>query len=405
MIHFKMQFSNPKRMTEIEKKLHELIVVYQNSKPEVPMVQSLYTGYPGFYLFRLYARQYLDEHDPALENELVEFITVTLSNPINWTSFSNGISGIAWFLQHIHTAGFIELEEELFLDFDQVVCESALRDLKAKNHDFMHGGLGNMIYLINRSAKNEQCKTFVKILIKELEELAVQAENGLFWEESEIMLDEHNQTDRIINLHVSHGQAGKMVVLSNALLAGFEEARPVLEKAVQFLCAQENPESGIIAQSIVNGNTNEFVHVGWCRGNISMSLSMHLAANALGDTNLLEKAKAVALNTLKFYTLEKANISDSAFCHGTAGLAHMYLQLYLKMNDSRFKVASDYWMQETLKLAHFKDGLAGFKSFNGPKKAWENDYGLLTGTAGIGLAFITYLSPQINAWDATLLLQ
>ena len=71
-----------------------------------------------------------------------------------------------------------------------------------------------------------------------------------------------------------------------------------------------------------------------------------------------------------------------------------------------FKDAADYWFEQTLKMATFEDGLAGFKTLYMPdsKPNWVNEYGFLTGVTGIGLALLTYYYEMEPTWDECLLL-
>jgi hypothetical protein len=71
-----------------------------------------------------------------------------------------------------------------------------------------------------------------------------------------------------------------------------------------------------------------------------------------------------------------------------------------------FKNAADYWFQATLKMARFPNGLAGFKALHmeDGKPFWVNEYGLLEGISGRGLAMLTYYYEMEPAWDECLLL-
>ena len=62
-------------------------------------------------------------------------------------------------------------------------------------------------------------------------------------------------------------------------------------------------------------------------------------------------------------------------------------------------------IKETLKMAKFPDGLAGFKTYR-PEKygGWTNQYDMLEGIPGIGLAMLSYISETEPTWDECLLL-
>ena len=79
--------------------------------------------------------------------------------------------------------------------------------------------------------------------------------------------------------------------------------------------------------------------------------------------------------------------------------------MYNYTQRDEFKQAALYWFDQTLKMAKFEDGLAGYKTWRSIEYGgWQNDYGLLTGIAGIGLALISAVSDIEPAWDECLLL-
>jgi hypothetical protein len=111
------------------------------------------------------------------------------------------------------------------------------------------------------------------------------------------------------------------------------------------------------------------------------------------------------LHATKRRGLQKNGVVDAGICHGTAGIAHIFNRFYRDTQLDSFKHATDYWIDQTLKMAKFKDGLAGYKSWQGHENGWKNEYGLLEGIAGIGLVLHSYLHPEIEpTWDSCLLL-
>lgn len=87
-------------------------------------------------------------------------------------------------------------------------------------------------------------------------------------------------------------------------------------------------------------------------------------------------------------------------------IGHIFYRAWWNTKIPEFKDAADYWFEQTLKMAFFEDGLAGFKAFEMPdqKPTWVNKYGLLEGIAGIGLAMLTYDNKMEPVWDECLLL-
>jgi hypothetical protein len=92
-------------------------------------------------------------------------------------------------------------------------------------------------------------------------------------------------------------------------------------------------------------------------------------------------------------------------CHGTAGIGHIFYRMWWNTQLPQFKEAADYWFGQTLKMGKFTDGLAGYKAWHTEEYGgWVNEYGLLIGISGIGLALLSYYFGVEPAWDECLLL-
>ncbi|NOQ73350.1 MAG: hypothetical protein GQ574_15195 [Crocinitomix sp.] len=389
------------KITSKLKEFHELY----NGNFDPNGHHSLYSGQSGVLLFRLYHQVYLKTPNPKLENDLIAFISNQLGSIDARPTFANGIAGFAWFLQHLKVCGFIDLDEEVLGHFDDDIIASARRELKGNNHDFMHGGLGAFVHLIQRYPHKLELKETLIELAQLLEKTGVKSDKGITWrEDSDYLEGEEDCT--VINFHISHGQASKILVLTKMVEKGIEEVKPLLNDTVRFLLSYEDEESGLIPSRLVDDKKELKTHLGWCRSNIAIGLALYQAALVLKDDLLAEKAIEIGLNTIERSLSSSQMPSDATFCHGKIGISHMYNRYYQYTGVAAFKKASDHWMQLTLDSAVFEDGIAGFKSWDSVKGEWENKHGLLSGVAGIGLGLLAYISEDANpsAWDAALLL-
>ncbi len=95
---------------------------------------------------------------------------------------------------------------------------------------------------------------------------------------------------------------------------------------------------------------------------------------------------------------------DACFCHGTSGIAHIFNRMWRETGMPECKDAAAYWIGQTLSLAKFEDGLAGYKTWQGTERGFQNEYGLLEGIAGIGLVLLSYHYEIEPTWDECLLL-
>ena len=154
-----------------------------------------------------------------------------------------------------------------------------------------------------------------------------------------------------------------------------------------------------------NNTPSESSRLAWCYGDLGISMALYQVSKVT-DNKILEKlAIEVLLNASNRRNLVSEQVIDAGLCHGTAGIAHIFNRMYRNTGIEKFKETSDFWIEETLKMAKFDDGLAGYKAWHTEKYGgWVNEYGLLEGIAGIGLALISAVSDIEPKWDECLLL-
>ena len=391
----------------IQNKILEILDYYKKQHPKLNLPGSLFSGKIGVFLFRLAAQRHFNQPDPNFEKELVTFVENQISKPIGLTNFCHGLSGFAWFLHYLNTEEFTDIDQSLFEQLDEVIFNVRQEQFKELNHDFLHGALGDMWYFAERAKFSKKCQTYLIEYVNFLSETATNHLKGIFWYESPIMKDELGQNNQVVNLHISHGQASKIAVLAKALSCGVATAKKPLLFAITYLLSTQESvfEKASIPHVIVNNKKEMFTHLGWCRGNLAISIVLFNAGEVLNDLKLKQKALEIALQTLALNTPQKAVIKELGFCHGTTGLAYMYNRLFEITENSSFKNAADYWFSITLQLATFKNGVAGFKSYNSHSGKWEIEHGLLEGASGAGLAMLSHLSDNKATWDACFLLR
>ena len=99
---------------------------------------------------------------------------------------------------------------------------------------------------------------------------------------------------------------------------------------------------------------------------------------------------------------EQTWLNDCGICHGSAGVAMMFRRFYLETQEKIFHDAWIHWINFTLNFKRFDDGLAGFKTFESGE--WKNDFSLLTGISGIGLALLSFVRDDSQEWDELFLM-
>ena len=118
------------------------------------------------------------------------------------------------------------------------------------------------------------------------------------------------------------------------------------------------------------------------------------------------KAVDVAISAASIRPEPDASM-DGGLCHGSAGLSLIFNCLYQISGYATLREGALYWLEHTLAMRKPDRGIAGFQAW-GPgeseKLEWQDDPGLLTGAAGIGLVLIASTSAVEPAWKSALLL-
>jgi lantibiotic modifying enzyme len=212
------------------------------------------------------------------------------------------------------------------------------------------------------------------------------------------------------NISLSHGMSSIISILSKLLK--IEEinkgkTETLLRGTVQYILAQEidKDKYGSFFTNFALESTETVAksRLAWCYGDLGIASVLYQAGKVLNKDSWINRSLEILLFAA---TQRKDSLDDAILCHGTAGIGHIFYRMWWNTKLPEFKEAADYWFKETLKMATFKDGLAGFKALEMPdgKPTYVNKYGLLTGVAGIGLAMLTYYYELDPAWDECLLL-
>ena len=325
-------------------------------------------------------------------------------------SFSNGLAGIGWALEHLEQKGYTKHNTNILLeDFDLVLSHALDFEMKNGNYDFLHGALGIALYFINRIQKNESLLPILQRFIVQLNELGeTQSTNSIKWI-SAINLEKQKMA---YNISLSHGMSSIAVILSKLYaIKGIDQvmAKNLLQGCINYILEQEIdktkygtyfPSYAIESMERLQGS-----RLAWCYGDLGIAMALWQAGVALKNKTWENKALEILLFAAeKRRNLEQNYVKDAALCHGTAGIAHVFYRAWWNTRLPEFKNATEYWFEQTLKMATFTDGLAGYKTWYGEKKGWVNIYGLVEGIAGIGLALMTYYYEVEPTWDECLLL-
>lgn len=316
------------------------------------------------------------------------------------------VSKYGWLLKHLHKSNFIEADIDHYFDnINQYQFDFMQKSLQKNNYDFLHGSLGVALYFL--VLKNHSNKQYIVEFVKNFYNRAIQNEDGsLKW----VSVLDFNLNKKGYNISLSHGLASIIAVFSKIYLKGIEKeiTGRIVDGAVSYLVNQKLPSNKFNSiypnYAIESMDKINSSRLAWCYGDLGISIALWHASQALGRKDWEKEAIDTILHASKRRGLVENGVVDAGLCHGTAGIAHIFNRMYGYTGLEELKEASNYWFAETLKMARFEDGLAGFKAWQGNERGWVNEPGLLEGIAGIGLALISAVSDIEPAWDECLLL-
>lgn len=372
---------------------------------------GLHSGTSGIALFLAYYDRIICQKTNISQRVLniLEHNVAQINSGVQLHTICNGISGFCWLCEHLRKQGMLREEDIEFLnDLDSFLYQRMIADIRMGIYDFLHGALGIGAYFLTRFNKKE-VPLYLEELLSELEKLGVSCENGAIKWMS--VLNAKNGGSGF-NISLSHGMSSIIAFLVRLYQLNFETERvnKLLNGAIIYILDQmANTDKYLSYFPSVSKESvliNYQSRLGWCYGDLGIAHVLWQAGVILKNKDWENTALQILHHTTNRRDLQKNHIKDARFCHGSAGVVHIFNNLYLKTGLQEFRDTADYWLQITMQMAKYNDGLAGFKAwrkeeYGGP----ENSFSLLDGISGIGMVLLSHQFDIIDTnWDACFML-
>jgi class I lanthipeptide synthase len=348
-------------------------------------------GLAGLALLFAYLERSLDDPEAGERAErcLDRAITQLAELPSPGASLYHGYTGVAWVVEHLATGELATEDEDPNAEIDAVLLSHLRRSPWQEEFDLLGGLVGWGVYALERLPR-PSASDMLGLLVARLGECAEHGEHGVVWRDP-------RNVARQPDLGMAHGAAGVIALLARIVREG-----PGNPEAARLLAAAVD---GVLSRIALRGATKDD-DLAWCAGNAGLSIALLAAGRACGRDDWEGLARRLATAAAERY-LDDAGGFDSALCHGTAGLAHLFHRFYQATGDPGLLAAARRWMERTLAQRRPGQGIGGYQSRGRQadgRIGWIPDPGFLGGATGIGLALLAAATPVEPAWDRVLLL-
>ncbi|KGR88970.1 lanthionine synthetase C family protein [Lysinibacillus odysseyi] len=411
---------------ETESKKNE--IEYQNAGP---IVQTLFPltlshGYPALSI--LFTNlEITDKNNGWIEYShkyIQQMVTLIREEGIYGSSLFSGTAGIALAVRIASMEGAYYSKLQKSLDtFLYQQLDEVLLNLKNKtnyhmfDYDAIEGlaGIANYLFTINNDVMSEE---YLKRILTYFVSLSDYKEflgcnipkwhiqNEFLFSDSE----KNSYRNGILNVGLSHGISGPLVILSKAYKRGItvdghrDAIKRITEDLIKLKNHNDNNWAGMIdVEYYINSNAllDLPTRSAWCYGTPGTAFSLLTAAEALNDNELAEIAK----KAMKDLIGNEQQVFSPSFCHGYAGIAYLYKRFFEKTNIKEFYEESIRLKEKTKEFFSEKNPF-GFYDIEAKDNSLLklNSIGLLQGVSGVLLTLLAFEEESLPIWDTAFLL-
>lgn len=318
---------------------------------------------------------------PTAAARLESALVVTTRSPVGVSLFS-GISGMSWLAKHLVTGREADLIAE---NLDKAILRHIDVPHWNGRFDLIAGLVG-----IGASAA-ARCDGLAPVI----------AERVLSHLEA---LMTTSTTDGI-DTGVAHGIPGVIGLLAQFVEAGVQPRRSLrlLRNLVRWLLRTippARPRFGTRCPEVAG----DIKRIGWCYGDVGVGAMLLRASRVLGSFDL--QREALALLRQAAILLGERGVHDTCFCHGIAGIAHIYNVAFQSTGDLQIRAEAERWLCELVRRWRRGTGIGGYTFLKAGNNGmyWSADATLLSGVVGVALVLLAAIEGRAPEWHSLLLL-
>lgn len=379
---------------------------------------SVAVSYPALcILFSELQEQFPSEKFDLCAHKYLEIVNNSFKKKeMNDISLFDGLCGVGFAAKCMSKNG--EYYQGFIDDLNKNIVEKAEKYMEIYkkmpfnelHYDVMYGLTGIANYLLNFVYKRNIENTLMHILLYIIN-ICSRKSNPKFIirsEESPLFTSISVQGKRYVNLGISHGIPGMLLLLINIYEAGI--CVPEQLETIKFLadyilgcCINNGKEVFWESQKIIGNTGKNFrpARDAWCYGTPGVAYSLLRASEVLKDNVMYN----IAIDSTKLSLVKLREVISPTFCHGLSGLCCLARKFYEYTSDK-------YFYESYMKLLGYIVSLYseeypfGFqdKEIVKGRIINKNEIGLLTGVSGVILTIMSCYKPVITKWDSIFML-
>ncbi len=341
-------------------------------------------------------------------NSLEKLIVVTDKNSSG--SFASGLPGLLWTLYHLENTDIVS-DAGSMID-DEVInhyCQIAIEKISDGDYDFMHGGLGMALPLLESKRRTENQNEYLTGMVDALyHQVQFDSDQAFLCYKGDL----EKPDEKYISFGMAHGLSGIIAILSKIYLQNIATARckELIEKFVNLIISKklENKYSCLFPPIYKAGSTashNGFGRISWCTGDIDMAFALFHAFNALKIKSYKEEADNIIDYILTHNVVNTQYTFEGSFCHGACGNGHMFSRLYNYTGNEALAEAARYWFRIAYEKIKFENNALKISTGIKNEKTWSGNTNVIMGIAGLGLTLLSAIAEVTPDWDDMFLLR
>ncbi len=356
--------------------------IYSTIKKNISNNSGLLNGQMGELLFLAHYDEIRGRHSdilPLIDDQNIIRNTDTLV-------YSNGLCGILSGLKILECLGTGYVFDFNTNSMNSLISVEIDKCMSNKNYDFIYGALGMLLCQLLISGDKE-------LIVKSLNAINKQKENI----DSMIFFTSYNRKTfetNYCNLGLAHGMAAMINILGqlNFVIKDKVLTKSLLQGLHHFYKQKENiDELSLFPYGVSCKSKIRKSRLAWCYGDPGIGISFLNAGVYSQSNDLIEYGVEILDQAQKRKDLKENMVYDPFFCHGTSGLAMIFLNAYKKTGMQSFKLSAEYWLYKTIDFVEKSD-------------ITKNPNGLLEGLSGVGLCLLSFDLKENLPWEKLLLI-